>query len=236
MSLIQQLYSQGAEKTAFDQRVEAIGNDQRTLDFFHKVAAEQGVDLGKMDDASLEAEYANFCAKIAEAQEEEEKEKGKDAPPPSENAEKKKEAAAQDVAYFFNKIAAYKEADEMGRVMAHAVIDELRKVAAGDQSDSGSVAAKIASTLALQSVGHMPNLDNYAFDVALEICKQANMSDEQVADVGQKIAALYNLGKFDISETKIAAAANFDGVVQVRALEQLEQVGVPVNWDNVFGG
>lgn len=235
MSLIQQLYSQGAEKTAADQRLEAIANDQGTLDLFHKVAAEQNIDLKSMADDALEREYANFCAKIAEAQDEEErkKEEGKDAPP---DMEKKKEAAFMDVSNFFNKIAAYREADEMGRVMAHAVIDELRKVASGDQSDSGEVAAKIASTLALQSVGHMPNLDNYAYDVALAICKEAKMSDEQVAEVGQKIASLYSLNKFDISNTKIASAGDFDGVVQVRALEQLEQVGVPVNWDNVFGG
>lgn len=240
MSLLNELYQNASVKTARDQRIEELANDDAVVELFQKVAADNNIDLAAMNDQQIEAEYGAFVAKLAE-DEEKDKDKGKDAPAEWEEQQKeeykKKEAAAvADIESLFSKIAAYQEADQMGRVLAHAVVDELHKIASGDTSSSAELATKVASTLAVQEIGATPGLDTFAADRACAILKEANYPDEAIAEAYTKIAALYDLGKFDSSNTKIAAANSRQAVVDIRALEQLEQIGVPVNWNTVFGG
>lgn len=108
---------------------------QASIELFAKLAAAQGIDLDKMPEAEVDALYVIYQEKIAGAQgqagitktasEDEEKKKKDEA---EKEHEEKKEAAA--------KVA---EADMLGRVMAHAYVNEMKKIAS-DQGDGDAAA------------------------------------------------------------------------------------------------
>lgn len=238
------LYASAAQtKTAAE--LQKLAEDPRTLELYKKYASDHNVNVAAMNDDELGAAFNSFVAKLAEeegkappfAKKEDGEESEEDKKKREAAAEKKKEAALHDVQRLWAKEASHFEADQMGRQMAHALVDELQKIAKGDTSTSTEVSAKIASKLALDSLGPTPGLDAYAHDVALGIVANAsNNNGEAVKEASDRIVALYQLGKFDTAETKIASARTFDDVAVVRAYEQLEQIGYSVDWQKVLGG
>ncbi len=64
--------------------------------------------------------------------------------------------------------------------------------------------------------------------------KLASENGYDADEVFNRVNAVYTLG-LDESE-KIAAVQTDDQAIHVRGLEYLEAAGVPVNWDEVFGG
>jgi hypothetical protein len=109
------------------------------LELFCKLAAQQNIDLSKMDDDSVLALYSYTFNKTAEeepaAKDEDEKED-----------EEKKEAAAREHA---TKLAFAKEAaqaDELGRRMAHSYVDELNKIGSALQAAAAEAAVGTQET------------------------------------------------------------------------------------------
>lgn len=118
--------SQSTE-TIIDKEAEA------SFDLFAKVAAAEGIDLSKMSDEDVMALYTKVAGEDEHEDKEEERKKEKEE-------EKKKEAAAK--AELAAKTAAAStqaptaeaqeklaEADFLGRVMAHAYVQEMKKIA-----------------------------------------------------------------------------------------------------------
>ena len=103
---------------------------QASIELFLKVASEQKIDLKAMSDVQVDELYNRWvkaaaaqttepaaAEKTAEEKEEEEKKEKLEA---AEKEHEEKKAASEKIA----------EADFMGRVMAHAYVNELRKIAA----------------------------------------------------------------------------------------------------------
>jgi hypothetical protein len=209
-----------------------------SVELFLKLANEEGIDIKSMTDSQVQALYSNWATKAAEfppkkeGEEPEEKEKEKVEEAKKEHEEKKAEAA---------KIA---EADFLGRVMAHSYVQEMRKIAADST-------VKTAGELPPALMAHMKGkdgkepekkeeekehehedkkasaIDQLAVRRAGEIVKSAGL-DPEVAT--KKIAAAFTLNLIEGS-TKVAAAADLATAVEVRALELLERVGYPVQWN-----
>ena len=85
------------------------------VELFVKLAAAEGIDLNQLSDAQVEKLYADTFSKTASEDEGEKDEKKEEA---REEHEEKKAAAEK-----------FAEADQMGRIMAHAYVQEMRKIA-----------------------------------------------------------------------------------------------------------
>lgn len=122
---------------------------QAQAELFAKLAAENGIDLEKLSEAQIEHLWTEtFSTKEAEfpppkeEKKDEKEEKGEDKEEKAkEEHDKKKEAAA--------KIA---EADFLGRYMAHAMVDEIRKEAAAQGEQSKEAAMPEALRKGLEAV------------------------------------------------------------------------------------
>lgn len=93
------------------------------VELFCKVAAEQKIDLASMNDVQVEQLFRNFVTNTKTAAEggDDEKKKKDEA---SKELEEKKAAAAEFARYDF-----------FGRQMAHAYVDELKKIAEAASND-----------------------------------------------------------------------------------------------------
>lgn len=69
--------------------------------------------------------------------------------------------------------------------------------------------------------------DEVAAELALYKAAEAGFDPEEV---GGKLDALFTLGLPADEQSKVASAANFEQGMEIRALELLEMVGLPVNW------
>jgi hypothetical protein len=101
---------------------------QASVDLFMKLAAEQNIDLAAMKPEQVNELYARFiknasapeaAAPVTKTAEEEEAEKKKELEEKAKEEHEEKKAQAEKVA----------EADFLGRVMAHAYCNEMRKIA-----------------------------------------------------------------------------------------------------------
>lgn len=104
---------------------------QAQIDFFTNLCVAKGLDVTKLTD-----ETVNHLFKVAmDAKAATEDPKAEEEAKKKEKAEKEKEAssklAAADAEFQEKRAAAVKvaEADAMGRIMAHAYVDELKKIA-----------------------------------------------------------------------------------------------------------
>lgn len=226
---------------------------QASVELFLKLAKEENIDISKLPDAKVEELYTSWAAKVAEAasmgtsawsaaktasEEKEEEEKKKHEEAKKEHEEKK--AAAEKVA----------EADFLGRVMAHSMVQEMRKIAADTK------VAELPPALMAHMKGkedgkdgkddekHEEKKDEHKHEEKKDEDKKASAIDalalkragEIVKEAGldpevalKKIAAAYTLNLVKES-TKVASAPDVTTAVEVRALELLEGVGYPVEW------
>lgn len=222
---------------------------QASVELFLKLAKEENIDISKLPDAKVEELYTSWAAKVAEAaapagaaktasEEKEEEEKKKHEEAKKEHEEKK--AAAEKVA----------EADFLGRVMAHSMVQEMRKIAADTK------VAELPPALMAHMKGkedgkdgkddekHEEKKDEHKHEEKKDEDKKASAIDalalkragEIVKEAGldpevalKKIAAAYTLNLVRES-TKVASAPDVTTAVEVRALELLEGVGYPVEW------
>jgi hypothetical protein len=289
---------------------------QASVELFMKLAADQKVDLGSMTDDQVQQLYANWVAKTAEfpppkdgehekPEDKEEKEKHEKA---KEEHEEKKAAAEK-----------YAEAEFLGKVMAHSMVAEMRKIAEAAGAPEAAAAAVDAAATAEQqqkeaqekeakgmpealkkgleaakgfgkkvvgesghgarpptglkglhekatNAAHSAHgfakshpgathgaagaagvaagagaahaahkhhgkeasaIDALAAEHAVKLAFEANFDPEEC---GRKVAAMLELGLQPETE-KVASAPDLPAAVHVRALEFLETLGYPVNWE-----
>lgn len=243
---------------------------QASINLFAKLASDNGVDLTKLSDEQVNELYADFCTKLAE---EESKEEKKEPPPAAKKEEAKeekkdeeKEAAAREE-FRLQKEAEAKvaEADYLGRVMAHAYVNELKKIA-GKMPEALAAHAREAGKAVTKGVEHagdkLKNLGKSMKSHKTEIAagaggaaagaaageahgrsKKASALDLQAAEYAVKLAHDSGLDAEAVGEhldarlllgvtesTKTAGVEDFNTALHIRALELLEQIGVPVTW------
>lgn len=224
-------------------------------ELFAKLAAQTGIDLSRMtpeDIGTLYAEVFPEETKTAEGgfpfppkkngeEKKEDKDEKKDKKDDDKDEDEKKAAA---LAYhaekrgFAEKVA---EADTMGRVMAHAMVQELGRIeqakTAGDKmSQLGNLGGH-----AIPKGGDKPTAkkamskEAAAFDeiAANHAIKLAADSGYDVNEAHRLVSAVYTLGLKE--SEKVASVQDADGAIHVRALEFLEAANYPVNWEEIFG-
>lgn len=94
-----------------------------------------------------------------------------------------------------------------------------------DKKDEKKEAAAKAPPAPQQKVAS--NLTRLGALKAIEKAASVNLDRDEAA---RKVAAVLELGIFDESKSKIAAATDFNDAVEIRALELLEVAGYPVTW------
>lgn len=229
---------------------------QATVDLFLKLAGEQNIDLKGMSDVQVQQLYNSFVEKVAAgtpaapapaagtktAAEHEEHEK-------KEHEKKLEEAKKEhEEKHAMAKKAA--EADQMGRIMAHAYVQELRKIAAETKA-GGELPPALAAHMhgKEEHPEHKPEehehgkdkekeekeheehkkasaLDDLSMQHALALAKEAGFD---VKECEQKIAAVRILNLAP-QTTKTASAPNVQEAIGIRALELLEAAKYPVLW------
>lgn len=239
--LINEVYgtSQGAEPQITEEDQEKIAQ----AEFFNNLCAEQGIDIDALSDDQVERLYKSAMAAYSKPEDdgEQQKQQAKEAAALEEFQEKR--AAVEKIA----------EVDALGRIMAHAYVDELRKIAQegeagplappkppakkeeeeeeeeeGEEEKKESQARAEALIAALNknaSASTTPNLDEIAANDAFALLKEAGFSEEVAA---ARLNAVLTLGLGE--SEKIAAAQTPDQARYVRALEFCEAAGFPVEW------
>jgi hypothetical protein len=170
-------------------------------------------------------------------------------PKDEEKKDEKKEKEAAAAAEWTEKRAAAEkvaEADFLGRTMAHAYVDEMRKIAAAAASEEKLVgAAQVLKTAAAAVTKEIPAavvpaatkeasaIDELAINRALAMLKEFNktagdkggFNEEEAVN---RLQAVYTLGLGE--STKVASATTPEAGIEVRALEFLDAAGYPVQW------
>lgn len=147
-SALAQMYGTGGAEASEEQ--EKLAN----LELFAKLAAQHNVDLSSMTDAQVQELYAQTfdtgMPKIASDDEDEDDKGGDKDKVEAKNEDDEDEKKASAAAYLQEKVAfqeKFAEADLMGRVMAHAFVqerDEIEKAAMrGETTMTEAVANKI---------------------------------------------------------------------------------------------
>ena len=184
------MYGTGQVKEASE-----MNNTDELLDAFCKQAAAEDINLNQLSDAQVEQLFGVYVSKIAE---EEKKDDDKDE-------EEKKAYAYAEFAQMKEAQAKMAEADFIGRQIAHACVDELRKIAS---DDGEKVAGEPGRTVAavgkkLKSLGS--DLASGAKDATKGVRKQVSDGADDLGrstrksvgaeDFGDKARAAYNKAK-----------------------------------------
>lgn len=207
---------------------------QAQVELFAKLASENGIDIEKLSaDEFAQLWNGTFAGEPDTAAE-------KTA---AEKAEAEKVAAQQaaetELAEKRAEAAKFAEAEALGRHMAHALTDEIRKIAGEmpeafrkkieekkdekgsdekkkdeDKDEGKKLPEKKASAI-----------DELAVELALKKVAEAGLSVKQAQ---ARLGALMVLGVSD--SEKIASASDVSAAVEIRSLELLEAAGYPVNW------
>jgi hypothetical protein len=238
---------------------------QAQVEYFTKLCSAKQIDVSLLNDSQVQ-ELFKTAMELKVAEEAEESAEAKAKKVKDEADKKSKEASAvlsaADAEYQEKRAAAAKvaEADMMGRIMAHAYVDELAKLAgemppqfaAGKKNDkeektektedgddkekakkeaSARAAAVIAEFEKTKTAGATPSTPSLD-----EVAGNRAIDMLKAAGVNADLAmarinAVHVLGVPD--GAKVASAANLDAAVHVRALEYCEAAGFPVDWDQV---
>jgi hypothetical protein len=214
--------------------------------FFNQLCEEQGINIDHLDDSQVERLYKTAMDALAEnaGQSQDDEQQQKEAAAEQEWSEKR--AAAEKIA----------EVDALGRIMAHAYVDELKKIA--QEGEGGGLPPALAAKAEEKKEekkeekeeGEEEAKESQARAEALiaALSKNASSSttatlDELAANqafhmlkeagyeeglVGPRLQAVLTLGLQD--STKIASAQTREEAQYVRALEFCEAAGFPVNW------
>lgn len=168
-----------------------------------KLAAEQGVDLNQFSDQEI-GEMITDLYKSAQ-------DEGAPPFPPKKEEDKKEEAKEEEKEKEAQ--AKFAEADFLGRVMAHAMVQELNNI---DKQASAAPAPAPQPAADSNSA-----LEKMAQQRAWEMAKEAGYVD----DKGNLVVPQKP------EQQKTAAASTLQQNVDVRALQILEAAGLPVEWN-----
>ena len=213
---------------------------------FAKLASDNGVNLNELSDEQVAQLYNATFNKVAEDEKCDTCEKAKadcTCPTADEKKAYAKVAAAQEEfgrqKEWQEKVA---ECDKLGRVMAHAYVQELGLIekAAGDmppqfaanaekkqeEEGEGEDEEKKKEEEEKKQEKAATAIDELAANHAVFLAKQAGLDVDTAA---RRVGAVLTLGGPGDSE-KTASARSLDEAVHVRALEFLVAAGYPVNW------
>lgn len=236
-------YGTGTEPTPPAGEVEKVAS----VEVFAKMAADANVDLTKLSKAQV-IDLWNQTFPEAQIKKEAEAAPAAPAAPPAPDAEKvaadMKAAAEKELQEKQAAAEKFAEADFLGRVMAHAYVNELKKIAGemppqfAKKDEKEHQAHEKAETKAEEKKEEKVEkkeekkasaLDELAYQDALKKVAEAGLDPEVAA---QRLQAVYVLTGGELPNgTKVAAAnGNVETAVQIRALELLEAAGYPINW------
>lgn len=195
---------------------------QAQVSFFTDLCAEKGIDVSKLNDDQVNSLFKT-AMEMKAAGEAEESPDAKAKKAKDEADAKSKEASASKLAaasaeYQEKRAAAVKvaEADAMGRIMAHAYVDELRKIA-GEMPPA--FAAAIAGKKGDEG-GDKPEKKD----------EKDEKEEKSKKEASAKAAAL--ITEFEKTKTASAAPAgtpSLDEVAGNHAIDLLKQAGVDAN-------
>ena len=212
-------------------------------ELFAKLAAESSINLNELTDDQIQQLWDQTFAKQAE----ETCEKCKKAKGECKCSSEEKTAAAARVEFektqeWREKVA---ECDKLGRVMAHAYVQELglidqalKKQAEfppqfmhGKKEEKGEDKKEEKKESKKEEKDEEKKeasaIDQLAAKQAVVMAKEAGLDPEIAA---KRVDAVLILGGPGASE-KIASAKTLEDTVQIRALEFLEKAGYPVTWN-----
>lgn len=271
------LYNTPGQKIASAAQAEDL-EKAASLELFAKLAANNGIDISTLSNDQISTLWSDtfgtpLVSKEAgamppqfmqhmkgkeEGKEHEGKDKKHEGKKEEKHEEKEKEEhekkAAAEFAALQTERSKLAEADRAGRVMAHAMVQELNSIndaiakeataktaapvvettatstkIAEYVAQKGRELSKVAAPAAAPAQGlrkEASSIERLAVDRALEIGAAAGFSTEEV---GQKLAAYLTPG---IAEsTKMASAVDVKQAVELRALEFLEGAGYSVTWN-----
>lgn len=119
------------------------------------------------------------------------------------------------------------QAASKGKEIAGKAVDTAKKHKVPAAAAAGGAAAGAAAGYAAGRKKESSAIDELALEAAVEKAAEAGFDAEEAA---QRVLAVHTLGLLGESE-KVAAAADADAAVDVRALELLETAGYPVTWN-----
>lgn len=224
------------------------------MELFAKLAAENGINLNDLNDdqiaglwnATFSKSAEETCSKCEKATAD--CECPKEAPKEASQKSKIAEAAAVEFRQqqeWNEKVA---ECDKLGRVMAHAYVQELGLIekalkkeaefppqfaaAAAEKKEEGGE-DKGEEKKEEEKKEEPPKdeekeasaIDVLASHKAVEIAKEAGLNEKVAA---KRVDAVLTLGA--APTVKTASAKSLQDTVHIRALELLEQAGYPVTW------
>lgn len=227
-------------------------------ELFAKLAADNNLDLTRLSDEQISDLWnQTFPSKTAEEKCAKCKMAMGECKCPPEGS---KEAAAQaEFEAQQEERAKFAEAEQMGRRMAHAYVDELNKIAGAgglppqfqkkdDSSDEEeekdekkeanihpAAAQAMRDLAATQKSASVPQTKTASSTPAIDnlaierAVKLAAASGFDPGDAAQRLSALVTLRQFPSGE-KTASAERLEDAVEIRALEFLETAGYPVTW------
>lgn len=235
------------------------------VNFFAELCAEKQIDVSQLDNAQVNELFkVAMEMKAAKDNENSPEEKAKKDKAKEEAKEKEASAAVLSAAeqeYQEKRAAAVKvaEADAMGRIMAHAYIDELKKLAGemppafaaamgkkeekgekkedGDEDDkekkkkeaSARAAALVSEFEKTKTAGAAPAGTPSLDEVAGNRAIDLLKTAGVNADLA--VARINAVHVLGVPDgTKVASAASLEEAVHVRALEYCEAAGFPVDW------
>lgn len=204
------------------------------MELFCKLASENNIDLAQLSDEQITELYNATFDKQASTEEDS----------AHQEPEQDKIAAAAEAEFnqqkeWREKVA---ECDKLGRIMAHAYVQELSNIkTAADKSDESMPPfmnggkkdedkedKKESKSEEEDSDKEASAIDHLAAKRAVELAKEAGLDADTAA---KRVDAVLTLGGPAASE-KVASASNLNETVHIRALEFLETAGYPVNWEN----
>jgi hypothetical protein len=169
---ISEMYGEASEKTASERHL-------ANVEMFCKLAADEGIDLAAMDEATRQQLFEQTM-KVAEEEEDDEDE---------EDEDKKKEAALAHFEGVQEEQAKLAEYDRGGRAMAHAFIDELRQIQTKEASGKAQALKAGLRNLA-KAPGNLAKGHRVSkkLQATKAIAQQAGASGDDIARLDRGIA------------------------------------------------
>lgn len=210
-------------------------------EMFAKLAAAEGIDVTKMNDAQIEWLWNKTFDKTAQPQ-------TTQAQPQSDDGDKLAAAAREEHAAKLAAAERFSEAEQFGKTAAHSYVAELKKIAAagglnfgvktaefppkkdddkGEKKDEKKDGDKGDGDKKLPPFMQEKkgSFDLAAANSALKQVVEAG-NDEKVANA--RLTAVLTLGLQESAKT--AGIKSYEQALQVRALEFCEAAGYPVQW------
>jgi hypothetical protein len=157
-------------------------------ELFAKLAADEGIDLNQLSDEQIVELYNVTFQKEAEGEEEEEK---KESPfPPKKKEEEKKAAAEAELMQTKEAQEKFAEADYMGRIMAHAYVQELNKIAGVKDmlrgAEAGGQLARAGTELAAKSGGKAAKAKALAMRAKARLAHKAGRAGKAISGAARR--------------------------------------------------